>query len=1420
MGARANLASLRFSLPTLLLAYSAAIGVGLYVAVSRSQDQRVEQDFLQTQLIRATELQSRTERAAERSELETARREFYEMGALEALRAAVFVAPDNQVLLTSRREWLNRPVDLAAFGLAPRDQRGVAEALAEARSSQQAQTRFTADRQGLVLMLPAALPRSRESLQVDRRALIVLVYDLSLSKAINRFHLRRQFALGASGLLLAAIGLGIGLHFFVTRRLEQVRVAIGRFAAGEAVAEAPSRLQDEIADIRSQFSDMARTIRREMAERQQAEAALRASELKFRSAMHFSPIGMALVSPEGHGLDVNPALCAILGYTVDELRNLSFVEITHTDDRPATRQMHARMLARELETFEIEKRYLHKDGHVVWAQLSTALVWSGGEPLYFVSQIQDITDRRRADAELHRVNRALRTISHCNQALVHATDERALLDELCRLIVTDGGYRLAWVGYVSADDRDAVVPVARAGVDDGYVDAIVARWSASGVELGDMRSSIRAGHRVVCKDYETDEHVGPWRQEALARGYRSSAVMPLKAGERPFGALLIYASEPNAFDEAELVMLGEMAEDLAYGIQALRMRERHLRAEQELRDSQSKLVIAMEMARLAPWEFDASTGEFVFNDTFYGLLRTTAEAEGGYTMSAAVYAQKFLPHEEQAIVQEEIDRSLASGDPRFTRGVEHRFLRADGSTGTMLVRYAVVADATGRVARTRGVSQDISERREREEALRISEERFRSAMSHSPVGMAIVLPDGRFAEVNSALCAIVGYTREELIRTRFQTLTHPDDLPRDLELVAQLVDRKVEAYQIEKRYLHKRGHEVWTQSSVSLVRDEQDRPRYFVKQVQDITERKRAAAGMEALNARYARHEAALATLTRSYVQSPGQFPEVLRAITEVVGRTLEVGRVSVWRPGAGFSSLACQDVYEWPSDRHTSGTVVTGPEVADYVHVLTAADIVVATDAAGDSRTAAFAAAHLSRHGVTSVIDIPIRERGALAAVLSCGHVGPRRKWTPDEQTFAVAVSNLLSSLFAQVSRQHLEEQLRQAQKLEGIGQLAGGVAHDFNNVLTVILGKAGRLSGDPRLPADLREAADDITQSGERAANLTRQLLAFSRRQAMQVREVDLNVVIRSVSRMLERVLGEDLTLRFSFAPEPALVCADPGMIDQVVLNLAINARDAMGRGGLLVVETALVELDAQAAGRGGHEPGPYACLRVTDTGSGITAENLPHIFEPFFTTKDVGKGTGLGLATTYGIVQQHGGWIDVESKPGRGATFRVFLPRLPQSRPAVESPAVSAPAAAAPAALRPPAGGESILVVEDEVEVRSLIVEALGGLGYHVLEAGSGPAALDVWRSHGSSIDLLITDMVMPDGMNGLELASEVKLGNPGLRVIYISGYLADVSQEDLRRSEGATYLAKPFGLPALARLVRLALDATDDRRTLRS
>ena len=383
------------------------------------------------------------------------------------------------------------------------------------------------------------------------------------------------------------------------------------------------------------------------------------------------------------------------------------------------------------------------------------------------------------------------------------------------------------------------------------------------------------------------------------------------------------------------------------------------------------------------------------------------------------------------------------------------------------------------------------------------------------------------------------------------------------------------------------------------------------------------------------------------------------------------------------------------------------------------------------------------------------------------------------------------------------LEEQFRQAQKMEAVGRLSGGVAHDFNNILTVIQGNVGLLQESTTLLPLERESLADIRDGAERAAALTRQLLAFSRRQAMQPADLDLNAVVANMTRMIKRIVGEDILITLNYAPLPLFVRADAGMMEQIFLNLVVNARDAMPGGGRVVIETSTVALDEPAAAAvPGARPGAFVCFSVSDTGCGIPAAVLPRIFEPFFTTKDVGKGTGLGLATVYGIVQQHQGWVTVASEIGRGTNFRIYLPRLAGTE-------ISS-------ARRPPGGSiqggaEMILLVEDEPALRSLAKKLLTQFGYRVLEAGSGPKALEIWAEHRDEIALLVTDLVMPDGMSGRALAEQLLALDPHLKVIYTSGYSAEIAGQNFPLQTGVNFLPKPFNPQALAEIVRRALDA---------
>jgi PAS domain S-box-containing protein len=385
---------------------------------------------------------------------------------------------------------------------------------------------------------------------------------------------------------------------------------------------------------------------------------------------------------------------------------------------------------------------------------------------------------------------------------------------------------------------------------------------------------------------------------------------------------------------------------------------------------------------------------------------------------------------------------------------------------------------------------------------------------------------------------------------------------------------------------------------------------------------------------------------------------------------------------------------------------------------------------------------------------------------------------------------------------RWHLEEQLRQAQKIEAVGRLAGGVAHDFNNLLTIVTGYSDLVLERLGATDAMRAYVEEIKKAGERAASLTRQLLAFGRRQTLAPRALDLNAVVANIDKMLRRLIGENIELTTVLAPELGRVKADPGQIEQVILNLAVNARDAMPQGGQLTLETANVELnEGDTRTRVSVLPGRYVMLAVSDSGMGMDAETQAHIFEPFFTTKEEGKGTGLGLATVYGIVKQSGGHIGLYSEPNHGTTFKIYLPRLEEAAQPVEAISPGAPLAG---------GSETILLVEDEEGVRDLARRILELKGYKVITASNPTEAAQVCERYEGPIHLLLTDVVMPT-MSGPQLAEHVAFLRPGLKVLYISGYTDNAIVPHGILEEGVQFLQKPFTRDSLTRKVREVLDA---------
>ena len=647
------------------------------------------------------------------------------------------------------------------------------------------------------------------------------------------------------------------------------------------------------------------------------------------------------------------------------------------------------------------------------------------------------------------------------------------------------------------------------------------------------------------------------------------------------------------------------------------------------------------------------------------------------------------------------------------------------------------------------IMRDVTERKRAEEDARENVERFRAAFDRTGVGSALVGRDGRFLKVNPALCRALGYPEAELLATTFQDLTHPDDLAADLAHLDRLAAGEVTTYSMDKRYIHKDGSVVWGHLSVSAVPDSVGGVAYYVSQIQDVTERKRAETALRM-------RDRAIEAIALGVCITDASLPD---------NPIVYVNR--------GFETL-------------------TGYSAADVV-----------------GKNCRLLQGPNTDPAALDVVRTAVRGGVACAVEL----VNYRKDGTPFYNALSVApvrddAGAVVQFIAAQVDTtafRRLEDQLRQSQKMEAVGHLAGGVAHDFNNLLTVINGYtemllAGAAPAD-QVPALLAE----VQAAGARAADLTRQLLAFSRKTILQPKVVDLNDLVAGIQRMLARLIGEDVRLATSLRPGIGRVRVDPGQLEQVLVNLAVNARDAMPTGGRLTIETDAADLDeGYARTHPEVRPGRYVLLSMSDTGTGMSDEVKARIFEPFFTTKGVGQGTGLGLATVYGIIKQSGGHLSVYSEVGKGTAFKVYLPV-----------ALDAPAATTVFKTPPPRGTETVLLVEDEARVRAMTGIALRGGGYTVLEAGSAEEATRVFAARPEgAVDLLLTDVVMP-GASGRVLAERLSAAAPGLKVLYMSGYTDDaVVRHGLLAAEVA-FVQKPFALDALLQKVRKVLDARPPR-----
>ena len=832
--------------------------------------------------------------------------------------------------------------------------------------------------------------------------------------------------------------------------------------------------------------------------------------------------------------------------------------------------------------------------------------------------------------ELRRLNRALRALSACNQALAQAGSEQELLDQICDLIVRLGEYRLAWIGYAMPDEAKTVRVMAYSGDDAGILKVAAVTWSLDNpTGLGSVGTAIRDNKPCLITDTQTDPRFEPWREWARQMGYGALITFPLRVAGLPFGSLTIYAREAGSFEGPELQLLEEIAENLAYGITAIRTREESKRTEAALLEAEARYRLLVEEVPAISYLAEAgATGPFFYVSPQVKKILGYRPEE---CMADSMFWWEHLHPD---------DRGVAEAEDAWQDGVafqfEYRMIHRDGRYVWIRDEGTIFRSAETGKRMARGQMIDVTRQKEAEEALRESEERYRRFVNESSEGI---------------------YRME-----------YDPPVPAHLSIEEQLA------------WGYKTGYMAECNDAMARM--------YGFASAEELAGKK--------LSEFLVLHDPVTRQFMENYIRNGYR-------ITNQESREIDAhGNKRIFR-------------------NTMVGTVVDGHWVRDW--------------------------------GITRDVT----------------------------------------------DQMQMEEQLRNAQQLEAIGRLAGGVAHDFNNILSIIIGHGELLlamGNDERT----RSGIQQIQRAAERAASLTQQLLAFGRKQVLQPTILDLNEAVAEVQTMLARVIGEDIELIAKLHPSLGTVKADPGQVEQVLMNLAINARDAMPQGGRLTMETSNEEINPERGRDLDLTPGHYVMLRVSDTGHGMDNTTLSHIFEPFFTTKPVGKGTGLGLATVYGIVKQSGGSIQVESEAGRGTEFRILLPAA-DSELRKEPNSIGSQCVVG--------GNETILIAEDEKDLRALTRIFLESYGYGVLEAGSAEEAIEKAGSSTEPIHLLLTDVVMP-GMSGRQLAERILTKHPQTKVLFMTGYTDEMLAQHRVLEPGVQLLEKPFSKQELALKVRAVLD----------
>ncbi|MCB2180683.1 MAG: GAF domain-containing protein [Desulfobulbaceae bacterium] len=980
---------------------------------------------------------------------------------------------------------------------------------------------------------------------------------------------------------------------------------------------------------------------------------------------------------------------------------------------------------------------------------------------------KDITGQDSSKRELQKINRALETLIECNKVLAQPSEELQLLHHICEVIVTVGGYHLAWIGFALDDEEKTVKPVVNCGYNDSYLDTVQIVWADTERGRGPSGTAIRTGQPVVCQNIQKDPQFTPWREQALKRGYASSVSLPLIVNGKAVGALNIYAVEKDAFNEQEVGILFGLASDVAYGITARRVNVERRQRESELARKESEWANAMDFIEDAVYLVDLDDRVQHANKKFYAMIGLPPEHVIGRDICTIMHPEGELLPCPVCLARRE------RKDTFIVMDADH----PDNPVGKPIqVMVKIIRDAKqAPVSILMGV-RDLSP----------VEELRKQGQIIDQINEAVIATDlqGNITTWNNGAGRLIGYSAHEVIGRNISHLLNDEMNYADLARLSRL----------EALIRKKSGDTFYGFISSSEFKNQMGEKTGTIFIINNVSQRKEAEKQQENQARIWA-----LGSDVGQAVTTGHDLREMLQDCCEAIVRRLEVPFARVWVYDSAENMLILQGsagMYTHINGEHGRIPINKHSKIGQ-IAVEKKAMLTNAVIGDPQIRNQEWA----RKKGMVAFAGHPLLVGNLLVGVMALFSREPLSNFISRSlESIAERIGVGIERNLAEAETEKLQNQIRQMQKMEAIGTLAGGIAHDFNNILTPIIGFGDLLKFEIDANNPARESVEEILQAAKRAKELVRQILAFSRQTQQERRPLQPHLIIKEALKLLKASIPSIVTIHAQIDSQCEAVMADPTEVHQIMMNLCTNAYHVMmEEGGFLEVSLENVSVNAELARSNPQlAEGHYVRLTVKDSGPGMEPALLDRIFEPYFTTKKIGEGTGMGLALVHGIVQSLEGGIVVESAVGKGSRFQVYLPSLKKAQ--VE-----------PSPIRQdmPRGKERILLVDDEGAVAQFGKRALQMLGYEVTIRTGSLEALELFQAEPEKFDLLITDQMMPN-MAGTQLSQRIKAIRADIPIILLTGFSHNLTPEQLDKAGIGKCAMKPLLVDELAQIIRNILD----------